>query len=145
MAKGYPDFFGHSVFPQLGSFINESEGPDVIANGDTHDVFSISGKGCVYDGYHRIYLCTDFSLTSVRLTIDGVASQWAALDTLLEYRFTQEGEYIYTLQQYCPEDQQAIIAIRDEITFATDFKSEIRNLTGFNISAVSVFYYAKVT
>lgn len=145
MSKGYPDFFGFSVFPQYGAFINESAGGVAVVAGASVDFFDIQSKGRVYDGYLRIYGCTLPATVSVRLTIDGVASQWGRLDYLLRYNFTHETDYLFTLKKYNTSDDEFIVSFREGITFSSSIKATVLNSGADDIDVIAVFYYGKVT
>lgn len=47
MARGYPDFFGISIFPHFGG-ARENEGPGVSVPNDTTILFTVNGKGHIY-------------------------------------------------------------------------------------------------
>jgi len=47
MARGYPDFFGYSVFPWHGA-VTEESGSEVVGIGATTTILTLAGKRVVY-------------------------------------------------------------------------------------------------
>ena len=70
MAKGYPDFFGFSMFPYHGtSFIDSAL--HVVSPGDIDTLVSLDFKGIVTGGHLHIQVVASDQLYQVNLTVDG--------------------------------------------------------------------------
>lgn len=73
MAKGYPDFFGFSIFMQYGSFRRKDEDLALVPAGDDETVLTISSKGQIYFGRIGLSGIDTPSLVTPTITIDGAA------------------------------------------------------------------------
>ena len=144
MARGYPDFFGFSVFPQYGPFTEEHGAPVDILAGNTRDFFELTAKGVIYDGYHRIYSCADPSNILINVTVDGDLIPSVSPDVLLRYNLTSEGDYLISLKEYNPELGEYIVALRRGTTFSGTFKTTIINDSAGDITVISILQWANL-
>ena len=73
MARGYPDYFGQSIFPKYGGARQEVQNKVSVPAGTTKSIVTVTGKGVMYQagiqvlGYtaaysDRFYLYVDNSL-----------------------------------------------------------------------------------
>jgi hypothetical protein len=87
MAKGYPDYFGQSVWPKYGPL--QFQGilsPDVLA-GATTTLFSIAAQSIGRHGRMRLINVTNPTKVSMQLTVDGTL----VLNYTLTYLFSVFG------------------------------------------------------
>lgn len=127
MAKGYPDFFGFSVFPQFGPFQNEVINK-VVASGASGDIVNISDKGNIYSGY--------FDISSVRLQsifinliVDGTSVAYLSPQALLIRGHNSALDLPFILTLYETVTGMATIVIQSDITFSSSYRIEIQNTT----------------
>lgn len=73
MARGFPDYFGRSIWPKFGTANSLAVPSFDIASGDTQYVIQISGMGVLTYLRITIELKADFSGSSSRLRIDGAS------------------------------------------------------------------------
>jgi hypothetical protein len=117
MAKGYPDFFGTSIWPKYGTPIWSPEDIPVVAAGASVDVLTITGNGVLFS------LKVDFNGTvfldksSVELWIDD--SMIAEAGTRQDITYTSLGGHtgILSLTNYDALEFWAAIELGREVPF----------------------------
>ena len=147
MAKGYPDYFGYSVFPQYGTpnfttfiFLN-------IIPAATQECFEILSKGSIRTGYIRLKSAADFFATvHVKVWIDSILlfdndpwdEYWSGQDqsvssvvTLSRLGLTGGAYYVDFI-------------FNTDWTFAHQVKVAVVNNSAANIDTWGNFIYAKV-
>ena len=72
MARGYPDFFGFSVFPFYGSTL-ETGGLKTAPFGVETALVTVAGKGQIYNCEYLTQDADAVNLDAVRLYVDGIA------------------------------------------------------------------------
>lgn len=127
MGKGYPDFFGYSIFPQFGAFQLTESGAVVVAADSYGTIFDISAKGVVYSGYVATQTLglADTSSIFARLTVDGQEMYSRVLDDQLAYGFTAEIDIPFVLVDYNRATNLYVFVIQQDITFSQSFKLEM--------------------
>jgi len=88
MAKGFPDFFGQSIFPTYGPVLQATVTVAHSASGDTDTILTITGKGLIRTIYLEAYNTNNDGDLFIRpqLSIDSVLSTW-----LLEHDVSSPG------------------------------------------------------
>lgn len=71
MAKGYPDFFGTSIWPKYGAPIYNATPTYVLAPLEVKDVLSILGNGVFFGLHSAVYCDSPFLGVVICLFIDG--------------------------------------------------------------------------
>lgn len=145
MAKGYPDFFGYSIFPQFGVFQIENQPAAVIAHDTTGEVFSISAKGLIYSGYCELYITGDDGLVTPKLTIDGYDTTYPPIESMLNIGFHGALDLPLILTRFNRNTSYYDIIIQRDITFANSFLFEIANASGANVTATGDIYWSRLT
>ena len=142
MAKGYPDFFGTSIWPKYGTPIVTMVHGVVIASGASPDLITITANGVLFDLRVEIVGLSDLQWTRVSLSIDGavMANSWAPLDP--DYAVFA-GEALIIAPIYY--DKAAFIfkvSLKREIPFHDSFNVLIRNDSANNITgSVDTVHY----
>jgi len=122
MAKGYPDFFGYSVFPQFGIYQVEEKGATVIPAGDSVTVFDVEGKGTIYGGY-MFFGKTDITgLITLSLTIDGFTVILPSIKTMLEAGWIGGLDLPFIVTEVNDAIPSYTVIVQANITFAEQFK-----------------------
>ena len=143
MAKGYPDYFGYSVFPSYGKMIREEIAAVNCPNAATTEIVSIAAKGKTYSGYFTIHFGTGMGVTmSVLGEIDGVQYQTNNVLTDYQYGYTQVQDALLQLTYYSRLGEELGYAIAKDWTFAQTFKLLVTNNTGAAQLANGDFHYA---
>lgn len=71
MARGFPDYFGRSIWPKYGTATSKIGTSVNVASGDTDTIFSLSGMGVIKWLKVGCALELDYGSSFFRLTIDG--------------------------------------------------------------------------
>jgi len=136
MARGYPDFYGISIFPKYGS---PTIDPAVLINcpnAATTQVFYVAGKGRIYGGSLRLVLAVGFPVAcQLALLVDGVLHNTWSLSQLLEYNFTQFPDFLVHLTEYNREDDIYVLTFRDNVSFQISVEVQVINNTGGAVTA----------
>jgi len=148
MARGYPDFFGFSIFPSFGIPTEENSGWVVVGAGTTPVLVDIAGKGKSYGGELWFDGNEDAcDLAQPIVIIDGVTFNDVTAEAhliygqdLCESRFTR---------LICSELQHAT-ASRGAFAFGKDFtwgqslSIALNNATAANMNAWCRLRWARV-
>lgn len=137
MSKGYPDFFGFSMFPFNGAVL-ETSGSTVIPASTTATVFEITTKGMIFAGTCAMVTAANISKSDFFVWIDGQLAQWFDLFGSGEPWFHLFDKFPIRPIYYNLEDTTYIYEFRPGITFGSSFKVEYLN--GDNSTSVSVGY-----
>ena len=147
MARGYPDFFGQSIFPKYGK--PELEGMTGIkATGlDWKYVFQTDSKGRSYGGYFHVKgisgLRTGYKL---RYTIDGSVYTGRTVEEELDYGFQFNDSHLFFLTRWAQDDinQNICHAFTKDWTWEQSLFVEMQNTSGVNLTVIGYFQWAKV-
>lgn len=71
MAKGYPDYFGQSIWPKYGAPIYNTTPVYELGMLETKNILSISGNGVLYSLHSGVYADSTIVLVVVELFVDG--------------------------------------------------------------------------
>jgi len=127
MAKGYPDFFGFSMFPFYGP-IQRVSGFDTIDTVAYHTVIDVNAKGTIQSGFVKLDTITAMTGFPIYCTID--------TETLYYLRYTHvwATNALGTVDSpiritYVSENRMGmIIEIREGVTFNNQFRIQVRQL-----------------
>ena len=147
MARGYPDFFGFSIFPQFGTLTEEDSGLFAIVTGNTQTLFTITQKGKSYGGILRYNGQGDVHLkTQAIVIVDGVTISDEVPAGQIHYGYYVIPNQFINLVDYHITDTYEYVVFN----FGTDFswgKSVVVNLentSGMNIAGQCWYWWAKV-
>jgi len=120
MAKGYPDFFGFSIFPQYGSFqfdvINVN-----VPNLVNTELVAVAGKGVTHSGIIEVS-GTDLSLTDYfTVVVDSTLIQYVDIEDIFPGGFTTVKDYPMTCSYWRYSDEKYKFKINSGITFRDSF------------------------
>jgi len=144
MAKGYPDYFGYSMFPFYGAPVKIDGATGLIISTGTGNLFNVTVKGSILSGWIGVNSVDLDSLIHMYLTIDGVEMFQTTLSSMLQNNLTKEGESLIYLTRYEPETGYYALAISKGISFSSQFKLDIYNDTTGNAFGVGILYYNNV-
>ena len=71
MAKGYPDFYGFSIWPKYGAVMTDNVIGGVAVDGADTLVHLLVGKGRITGGVFRLRWCADWRFVWPIITVDG--------------------------------------------------------------------------
>ena len=144
MAKGYPDFYGFSVFPKIGPVVDDTVAPLAVPTDVLTTVHNVVGKGEIVGGHLRFMGGVDYITTRLVLIIDGNT----AIDQLA-YRLW----YAYADQPDCGPlfitsinvvTHMLSIAFTRGITFEQSFEVQVFHSEGFNRDVYSSVFYTRI-
>ena len=121
MAKGYPDFFGFSIFSQYGSFqMGEYLLAASLANSTT-TIFNLEGKGKVYSARLHSNIAVDPSNLAVQVIVDGITTGAHGIKTLLKYGIRGSLDMPFVVTEYDEAFPQFTLVIQQDISFVSSF------------------------
>ena len=144
MAKGYPDFFGYSVFPYYGDLLNQ----DVLVPGvvalDTATLFEISHKGILFGGYLYLF-STDAPPTDLLvITVDGSVVFSDSCLHLYWFGYTDSGSTFVCLRSLNYVDLHRTLEFNRQISFSTEFKVELTAGADSDITTIGRIAYTAI-
>ena len=145
MAKGYPDFFGFSTFPQFGKMLYTNINANCPGGGITTDVLSIAGKGRTYTGYFSVSLgVTNGVSFNVRVVIDGQTYRMNNIRTDFTANIASVPDALLRLVYYVETGGSCFYTIAKDWTFAQSFIIQVTNGTGVASAVFGEFHYASI-
>jgi len=147
MSRGYPDFFGQSIFPKYGKPELDSRTGVWGFGLDWLLVFEADSKGRSYGGYFHVkgtgQLDTGFKL---RYTIDGSVYTGRAVQDELDYGFSLNESQLFYLTRYAQDDVNWNVgyAFTKDWTWEQSLVIEAQNATLANLTVIGYWQWAKV-
>ena len=145
MAKGYPDFFGYSVFPFLGVYQSQVQQIDVLAAFATGDIFSVTGKIIIRGGRVRcLYVPATMRFQYYEIIVDGVVVQTLYPQTMVQSNLTNFEDNIMIIREYREIQGYTTVVLTSEISVLESFILRAIS-TGANILGIAgELYYCNV-
>jgi hypothetical protein len=138
MAKGYPDFFGYSIFPQFG-VPQRSTGNVVIPTASGSVITTLTGKGVTVGGYLMVSNSDDLPNITIRYTLDSQGVVAVDLQTLLYgSKGGGMGDFPLEMRYFDEEEGRANLAVRGGFTFQSDLE-----LWSYNFSAANAITWGR--
>jgi len=147
MARGYPDFFGFSIFPQYGTFSLDEALGQVCASGATTEITEVLGKGVTYGGYlHLSFDAEDKETVGVIIEIDSnIFRQDIYLPMAAYHRWVVENRFLRMIEySWNGITSYLIFEIADGFTFSFNLKLSIWNTSGVPVSSSHNIWWAQV-
>ncbi len=144
MARGYPDYFGQSIWPKYGTIIVATDTFTIGAMTDD-DVISISGMGVFY--HFRVYLNCAVAMGSSQLSLraDGVTLAFVQPEVCPYYDVPFGGRSPLQLSWYEPDETYLVATLGVEVPFHDSFILRVLNAVGSNITGGVRYGYYNVT
>ena len=145
MAKGYPDYFGQSVWPKHGSMRTDDELVGVIAGLDTETILLATGLGVLHGA--TIFINSTVLPAGIEfiLTVDGIIVYQNFLLRIFQYFRDTPADIIISCTEYDIENGSYSVVINGGISFISSFRVQIHNWGGANINDTAEIYYYHVT
>jgi len=118
--KGYPDFFGFSIFPQFGAYQYTDSGAIIVAANTWGTIFDISAKGRIYTGYIAIQDLglADTSTIFVEMTVDGQLMYSFTLDVMQQIGHNQPFDLPFVLTAYDKKTNYYNVVLQSDFSFS---------------------------
>lgn len=145
MAKGYPDFFGMTLYPQVRIFTQITLTDKVIATGAIDFAYKATGIGISYDGFVIIDCAGDPDGLTIQVVLDGVGIASLTLTDLLNNTMTHDDDYPFVLKQYNKGTGQYGISLKGGLNFSSYYWVQCWNTSGNDATLNGRFYWYEVT
>lgn len=145
MAKGYPDWFGISIFPQFGPFRWDYGGVTVIADDETDSIIRVDFKGKTYGGRWLIIdLLDDPDAMTVYTYVDDVEiasdSPWSMYANGFGLGYATPQKMLMLNRRR----NRYMGAVRQDITFKESFEIKVANASGGDLTCTANLYCAEI-
>jgi len=144
MARGYPDFFGYSVFPYYGDLLEQDPMVAAVLAGDTETIFSLTHKGVVLGGYLYIDDSINWLWINLRLTVDSSELISFSIESFLGINLISCPGVPINILALDMEAKGAILAFTPQISFSTEYKVEIINASVDDLVIGGGLIYTKI-
>ena len=144
MPRGYPDYFGQSIFMKYGSAQRAAYDGYVTANTE-NNIITISGKGRLYGGYLYTDQGTNQKNDRVRVYVDGVMIFSLMWEGLYTQNTTTGTPSPVSLTRYDIGSQGFAMVFGGNITFDSELKITYGEYGGYTPRVGSEIYYALIT
>ena len=140
MARGYPDFFGFSVFPWYGALSSVLDNTTVIAPGNSATVVDLALKGRSQGGILWLWSTASIDTDRVSIIIDG--TEFAVWGFSVWESYHHNANYLPILMRYYNLDIFFVsFEFGPDWVFGTQYKVVITNNGTGNLGVDMRFYY----
>jgi len=122
MPRGYPDYFGQSIFPQYGQAYSIVLSGTLNAYPHSTVLFDITGKGLILGGnviFYNVYAGGNLWLN---LTIDNEIVYNNTIDNLFNWKLDTYSDYPIKIAQYGVLVNPYIVHLKSGVTFSFAYK-----------------------
>jgi hypothetical protein len=141
MAKGYPDFFGTSIWPKYGTILVE-EDDLIVAGGAVATLFDIAIQGVISFGYILCIPVPPNLLFNIMVEIDGYTYPVYGPNDYNIYGWLPGSNLPLVLSYMEGAIHEASFLIGKEVPIHNKFKVSLDNNTGGNVHAYwNIGYY----
>ena len=145
MARGYPDYFGQSMWPKYGAPLMDSAEEIGMANLATKTLHSIAAQGVLYDLTVLISGSSSIDGAIFYLKIDGEEiTRWAP-NSAYERFYHITGTEAIVVEVIDFETRMMIVRLRRELPFRSSVVLTVYNGTGDFVTVRSSLVYYVVT
>ena len=144
MARGYPDFFGTSVFPMYGNNGLAPNGPADVDPAATVTIFDIGGKFVCQGGFLDMWDDDGAGATQVDLYIDGVHFFGQSIANMFQHQGAGPLIFPFYLMRYAPGDERYVIGFSGPYTVGTGWRMDLISVSTVNIALYGRFWYSTV-
>ena len=143
MAKGYPDYFGQSVWPKYGE-MELSTYNDPVGTLLTIPVVDLTSQAVLHSGYIYIFNVTNPGSVSMEVIVDG--KSLGAMDLSFYFRVSgvQGIRMPFIMTEYMSAGSFCIFVVGVEIPFKSTFQVLVKNLTALDINVLSYLGYYRI-
>jgi len=144
MAKGFPDYFGQSIWPKYGTMLTDDELVAGVAPGATATILYVTGQGQLRNASLFINGMGNPASIYILITVDGVLVYANPLYTIMYYFGDTPSDVIAQCTLYDIVAGIYSIVINREIPFVSSFKVEILNNSILALTDFAEIYYYHV-
>lgn len=129
MSRGYPDFFGYSIFPNYGTTYRTLANDSLIMVDETQEEWNISGKGVILGGWMAIGNITDINKCILTVKIDGQTNQFRSMYWMDWYNIITPNSGIMYLTKLDEDNKDVILSFSVGVPFGNNFLVTVKNST----------------
>ena len=145
MAKGYPDFYGFSIFPRHGPTYQDLLWNHAVGAGDTDTIHEITSKGRCVGGTMYLAPFGDWSEATVHYYIDGVLISANATIEQLSVNYGEGfSELPFRLTVYCGNGGLVRIEYVKDLAWNDSLIVTVWNASAGNLWINSYFNYTNL-
>lgn len=135
MAKGYPDYFGQSIWPKYGSPIVSGTVTVECPGSATTTFYSISAQGVLFSARIKVYPATWNDATCIRLYVDDALFEVCYFMPSLATIFGGSPGNVLGVIHLDTESKYVEAVLNREVPFHTSFRFDLVNASA-NIAVV---------
>lgn len=144
MAKGYPDYFGQSIWPKFGTLLSDVNHAHIIDGANT-DIIDINVQGQVTDLLMLAQVVGDELSFETSLTVDTLASLGSRSRDLVDRTLGEMTGHLWVCN-YIKSDLTIMqMALQHPIPFHDRFLVNIANGSGVNLTITWFLGYYVIT
>lgn len=142
MARGYPDFFGTSVFPSPGSASRSVSGGTNCPAGAVTSILTLTGKGTVFAGWISFINSPGLLDLFVQLTVDGLVLAKEDIYQLYKYNNSKPLGNLLYIELLSPDYNECQIGLGENVSYGQSYDISVDNQLGVLTTAYyNVNYY----
>jgi len=148
MARGYPDFFGPTMFPYGGTPVDEQDLAFTVGNGFNEEFVNIVDQGRTNGGDVFFYGTGDLRHNAIIFVwVDNVAYSFWTIDQILTYGFHQNQDAILRLTDFhvTATTEYAAFRYARDFSFGVSLAIMLMNVSGNDIDGSSHLFWARTT
>jgi len=141
MARGYPDFFGYSVFSRPGNQTIHVTGNKNVAAGIEWDLITVAGRGSLIGGWIEGGTTTTPGSQWIMIYVEGNLIESNSINTMLTYGESYDDGLLMGLNAYIPEIPVWEMRFTEGFVFNTELKIAFWNNSAGPITVNSGIWY----
>jgi len=143
MAKGYPDFFGFSMFPYYGSLLDSLVMGNLLPS-TTADVTSLTGKNHIFGGCLRVFNLSDPTDLTVQILVDGAIVQNLTYGNLFRYNESSKPISLVVYTELSYEKELLSMRFMGGITVEDGFIIRLTNGGSYTMNGSGDLFYTPI-
>jgi len=143
MPRGYPDYFGQSIFPKYGGARRKSFYSVIVANTE-NDIVVVSGKGVIFGGWLYSNYGSKQEDDIIRIYVDEIESVYHTWLGLGRQNIANGNPTPVSISRYEPFEEKYCLIIGEGVTFDTQFKITYEETGGYTPTIQCELYYSLI-
>lgn len=145
MPRGYPDYFGQSVFAGPGNQTIRATGAAAVAAGVETDIITVVGRGSLFGGWIEGLTTDDAADQWIKVYIEGNLLEFNSIGNMLMYDENHDSGLLIGLQAFIPELVRWEARFTEDFVFGTALRIAFWNNTAGVINISSNIWYYLIT
>ena len=145
MARGYPDFFGRSIYPKYGVLQRHEAAFMGILPGATQTILNVTAQGTTGPSYLYATGIGDLSLLVPICYIDGARLTYRSIAVMVSENNSKGEDYVFFLRRWEPASHKVYVYLTPYINFTGSYRVDLWNQSAANVDCDMYFNYYSVT